>query len=38
MGEKMEVVHGAKNKPEKVYRRRAKNKPLMRVKRVLKGK
>jgi hypothetical protein len=36
MGEKLEVVHGAKGNPEKTYRRRAKNDTLRKVKKAIK--
>jgi len=37
MGKKLEVVHGAKNNPDKVYKRRAKNKPLREIKKIIKN-
>jgi hypothetical protein len=36
MGKKEEVVHGAKNNPDKIYKRRSKNKPLKEIKKILK--
>jgi len=36
MGRKEEVVHGAKNNPEKIYKRRAKNQPLREIKKIIK--
>jgi len=35
MGKKLEVVHGAKNKPEKTYRRRAKDQQKREAKKIL---
>jgi len=36
MGKKLEVVHGAKGDKEKTYHRRAKNKPLREIKKIIK--
>jgi hypothetical protein len=36
MGEKLEVVHGVKGNPKKTYRRRAKNVPLRKIKKIIK--
>jgi hypothetical protein len=36
MGKKLEVVHGTKNDPDKTYHRRAKNKPLREIKKIIK--
>ena len=36
MGKKEEVVHGAKNNPNKVYKRRAKNETLRKIKKAIK--
>jgi hypothetical protein len=37
LGNKLETIKGAKNNPDKVYKRRAKNETLRKVKQALKG-
>jgi len=37
MGKKLEVVHGTKGNQDKTYRRRAKNKPLREIKKIIKN-